>query len=84
MNREDLHSYATNPVLMVPLVIGITFLFLHFQKMKLKNPGKNAILDQSFMIRNALFVGAIAGALVYFGRPLPGLEESIIVSPADF
>lgn len=62
----------------------VTAIFLYFQKSKIKNSAKNNIITNSFILRNVAFVGIVAFALIYFGKPLPSLEESIIVKPADF
>ena len=82
--NEQLHTFATSYFYAVPTAIALMALFLYFQKSKIKNVSKNTILSTGFILRNAIFVGVLTFALIYFGKPLPGLEESIIVKPADF
>ena len=82
--NEQIHAIATNFLYAVPITMLITGIFLQVQKTKLKNPAKNTILNNSFIFRNSLFVGLLTFVILYLGKPLPGLEESIIVSPADF
>ncbi len=80
--QDQLHSFATNYMYAVPAVMVLTAAWLHFQKTRMK--AHKTLIDTKFMTRNALFAGVLAFLLIYLGRPLPSLEESINVLPADF
>jgi len=82
--NEQMHDFATNYVVAIPIAMVLTGLWLMFQKSKIKNSAKNQIMNNSFVMRNVFFVGILVFLIMYLGRPLPGLEESIIVRPADF
>lgn len=80
--QDQLHAFATNYMYAVPATVVLTAAWLHLQKTRMK-VHKN-LIDNKFITRNAIFAGIIAFLLLYFGRPLPLLEESINVLPADF
>lgn len=82
--NEQLHNFASNYVYIIPFVALLTFLWFKMEKSKTKNTAKYAILNNGFLSRLLAFVTIITFTLVYLNKPLPGLEESIIVSPADF
>jgi uncharacterized membrane protein len=79
--NENIHYIASNYIYIVPFSILLTMAFLQWQKQVGK---KNQIVDSTFIIRNALFVGLLVFVIVYLNKPLPSLEESLFVSPADF
>jgi hypothetical protein len=81
---EQLHSFASNYLYAVPAVMVIAWFWFVFEKSRIRHTAKNTILNNAFLIRNVVFIGAIAFLLILLNKPLPGLEESIIVSPADF
>lgn len=82
--NEQVHALATNYLYAVPAVMVLTYVWLWLQKNRIKHTAKHIIFDGKYMLRNVLFFGAVAFLLLYLGKPLPGLEESIIVSPAPF
>lgn len=82
--NEQLHSIASNYFYAVPLTMAIAALWFKFEKSRVKHGAKHVIMDNSFFMRNIGFVGALAFLLILLNKPLPGLEESLIVTPADF
>jgi hypothetical protein len=82
--NEQLHSIASNYLYAVPLAMLISALWFTFEKSKVKHNAKHVIMDNSFFMRNIVFIGVLSFILIFLNKPLPGLEESIIVSPADF
>lgn len=82
--NEQIHGFATNYFYAVPAVMALTYIWLWWQKGQAKHSAKHILFDNKYMIRNVIFFGAVAALLMYLGRPLPGLEESIIVSQAPF
>ena len=81
---EKIHSVATNIAFIVPITMAITAGWLIFQKSKIQHSAKNIVMNNSYLMRNVAFVGVVTLLLVYFNKPLPSLEESINVRPADF
>ena len=81
---EQLHGFATNWIYMVPFMMLCVAAWLKFEKSQKSNPSKSSVLNNQFILRNSLLAGFITFLIMYFGRPLPSLDESIIVSPADF
>lgn len=84
--NEQLHSLASNYLFAIPIVLLLTYVWLRFEKSRAAKSSKSAksYFDNAFIMRHALFVAALAFLLIMLNKPLPGLEESIIVSPADF
>lgn len=82
MMQEQLHAFATSYIYAVPAAMLLTAAWLQFQKSRMK--AHKTLIDSKFITRNTVFAGVVAFLLLYFGRPLPLLEESINVSPADF
>jgi hypothetical protein len=82
--NEQVHTFATSYLYAVPAVMLLTYLWLWWQKSQVRHTAKHIIFDNKFFLRNTVFFGAITMLLLYLGRPLPGLEESIIVSQAPF
>jgi len=80
--QDQLHGFATNYIYAVPAAMALTALWLHFQKTRMKT--HKTLIDTKFITRNSIFAGLVAFMLVYLGKPLPLLEESINVSPANF
>jgi type IV secretory pathway TrbL component len=81
--NEQLHYFSTNYHLAVPATVFLTMGFLYWQKRTIKNKNTD-IIDSTFILRNSLFVGVVALFLIYFNKPLPSLEESLLVTPAEF
>ena len=81
---EQLHNFASNYLFVIPAALVLTAIWFKMEKSKTKSPYKNTILNNAFLYRLLGFVAVLTFALVYANKPLPGLEESIIVSPADF
>ena len=84
--NEQLHSFASNYIIAIPVVLLATFIWLHFEKKRAAKSSKSAksYFDSSYVTRNMMFVAVLAFLLILLNKPLPGLEESIIVTPADF
>ena len=82
--NEQLHHFAGNYILVIPVALILTAIWFKIEKNRCKHSSKNAILNNTFLYRLLGFVGLLTFALVYLNKPLPGLEESIIVRPADF
>lgn len=81
---DQLNTFATNYAYAVPSAILLTVFWLYFQKQRVRTASKMISIDTPFIVRNSVFVGLLVFAVVYFGKPLPALEESMYVSPADF
>lgn len=82
--NEQLHSLASNYAYVIPAALVLTFLFYKFEQSKHRHPSKNVILNQGLLYRLLGFVAILSFALVYLNKPLPSLEETINVAPADF
>ena len=82
--NEQVHNFASNYLYVIPFAVAMTFIWYKIEKNKCKSTAKHTILNNSFLTRLLGFVAILTFALVYANKPLPGLEESIIVSPADF
>ena len=80
--QDQLHAFASSYIYAVPATMLLTAIWFHFQKSRMKT--HKSLIDNKFITKNSVFVGCLAFVLLYLGRPLPLLEESINVSPADF
>ena len=82
--NEQLHNFASNYVYVIPLVLVLTFAYFKFEQSNHRHPSKNAVLNQGCLYRLLGFIAILTFALVYLNKPLPSLEETINVAPADF
>jgi ABC-type uncharacterized transport system permease subunit len=80
--NEKLHVVFSNPVYAVPIAAALNACFLMWQKSQLKKDRKQ--LDQSFIIRNSIFVGLLTFVIIYFGQNIGDQEEYLRVGPASF
>ncbi len=78
---DQLRIVTGNYFFMVPVTVLIVYLVLRAQK---QSNGKNVVLDDSALWKNSVFVGLLMGVVLYLNKPLPGLEDSINVRPANF
>ena len=81
---EQLQSLASNYFYVIPFALLLTFVWHKIEKTKNKHPSKNSVLNQNHLYRLMGFIAVLTFTIVYANKPLPKLEESIIVSPADF
>jgi hypothetical protein len=81
---EQLNKFASNYLIIIPIALILTFVFYNFERTRHNHPSKNAVFNQGFLYRLLTFVAILTFGLVYANKPLPGLEETINVAPADF
>lgn len=78
--NEQIHNIASNVLYMVPIAVLLMAGWLKFQKSKMRV----RMVDNQFIWKNSLFVGLLVFAVMFLGKPMTGVEENIIVGPADF
>jgi hypothetical protein len=78
--NDQIHTFVTNPAIAACIVGVLLAGWFKYQHKK----SKVVALDNTFIMRNVLFVSVLVAGIVYFGQPLPPLEESMFVAPADF
>ena len=80
MNQALLHRMATEYMFAIPLAMSLAAAFFFLQKSK----DKSAKITNDFIIKNSIFVGILVALFVYFGKPIPLIEEAMHVGPAEF
>lgn len=81
--NDKIQAIASNYLYVIPIVMLLFAVVFRAQKVKGKN-GKTPSVDNAFILRNSVFAGVVAAFLLYFNKPLPGLEDTIDVRPANF
>ena len=79
---EQIHEYASNPIITVPVVIIIMWLFLQFLQRQNTKPNVNDVSNN--MIKTSLFTGGIVFFVLYLNKHAFKYDEDMIVAPAHF
>jgi len=80
MDQALFHRMATEYMYAIPLAMVIAAGYFWFQKTK----DKTVKMNNDHILKNAIFVGILVGMFVYFGKPIPLIEEAMHVGPAEF
>lgn len=84
MNNEIFEQIFSDYKFCLPLCAVATYAFLKYQSTLTENKSAKSVFNNTFLIRNSIFVALLAFLIIYFNQPQQGFHEFMKVEPANF